>query len=272
MAQALNNRLHRSGAIDYNVEFDVRQAQIQKSKSGASGKKIWDFNDVDELSVCEGEPLFSIKQPAGKKQSNMTASRRPISLLSSLNGYVAFEETDYATMNTDLNNVKAGGSSDDAKKICADIRSMFFKNLRVSGFSVSKWAFARAGHQGDQFVATSGGLNTIYVDDDVEAGDILVADIPSFENSPPATSTNPFGFVEWQQKKGVPKSKKTLVVRAMPRIGHASEPKEKDNDMLDEFHLRGQVIGRCVRGAKKGERADIVHCHNAIGMKRKYRK
>ena len=66
--------------------------------------------------------------------------------------------------------------------------------------------------------------------------------------------------------------KQTLVVRAIPPL--PEPPKEANAEavllyalqiqMRKSFHRRGQVIGECVKGGKKGERIDIVHRGNAI--------
>lgn len=263
-AQSLNNRLHRSGAIDFNVEFNTRQAQMQNSShcnAPRVGKKLHMSQCKDDFSVCEGEPLFHVKQSTGNKSGGIQANRRPISLQSSLNGYVVVDQDT-------LNKCMTGGKC--MTGVCDTIRDAFFKNVVISGVAVSKWDFNKVGRQADQFVATSGGLNTLYVDEDVAAGDLVIADIP-FDAEMGAAQmgcTLPgsveFGFVSWQQKKGVPKSKRTLVLRPMPRA-HA----EGDDILISKFHRRGQVIGVCVRGAKKGERADIVHCHNAVGLNTK---
>lgn len=251
-SQSLNNRLHRSGAIDFNVEFDLRQSQVHAACNSSSGTKYMSSagGSPDTFSVCEGEPLYHVKQSSSHKSAGIQSSRCPIRLLSSLNGIVIHQVP-----------FKNGANPDVWSE---ELRETFFKNLRVSGVAVTKWDYGRVGHQANQFVATSGGLNTIYVDEDVAAGDLVIADIPHVEklNCPLMGSMQPdtheLGFVKWQHKKGVPKEKKTLVVRPMPRGLLVDE--------LASFHARGQVLGVCVRGAKRGERADIVHGHNAIGV------
>ena len=62
---AISNRLHRSGAIDFNVEFATRQAAIFK-QGKAPGKRLYAApTDENTLSVCEAEPLFTPKKVRG---------------------------------------------------------------------------------------------------------------------------------------------------------------------------------------------------------------
>ena len=246
---SVSNRLHRSGAIDFNVEFNTRQAQLHKQVEKQVGKrKLFEENNVDDVfSVCEGEPVYSFSSKRANFNGGCMSLRKPIQLLSSLNGY-------------DID--------DSAMTSPATVRNYVFKTVCPTGVSVTKWDFRMAGKQGDLFVATIGGLNTVYVDEDVVAGDVLVVDLPLSDNMPSDTfafsNSNPTGFIEWQVKRGVPKTKKTLVVRAMPRVA--------DNDaqrsLEEAFHNRGQVLGRCVKSAKKGERCDMVLTANAIGLNR----
>merc|ERR1712139_155292 len=111
-------------------------------------------------------------------------------------------------------------------------RELFFSEMRYTGVSVTKWAFARAGKQQDQFVATNGGTNTTYCDAECQAGDVLVADLPYSETlhqsllgdvrpelfDPSDATSASHGFAKCQTKKGTPKEKMTLVVRPIPAM------------------------------------------------------
>ena len=107
----------------------------------------------------------------------------------------------------------------------------------------------------------------MYVDEDVYAGDILIVDLPrdQDESFPECTEQNPYGFIEWQSKKGVPKTKRTLVVRSLP-----TAPNDMDTARAQEFkmkfYLRQQVLGQCTKGAKKGERCDLILGKNSVGV------
>merc|ERR1711934_848767 len=83
---AISNRLHRSGAIDFNVEFATRQAQIFKNPK-APGKRIYNVaTDEDSLSVCEAEPLFTPKKHKGNQYTSPDSVRNPVACISSVNG------------------------------------------------------------------------------------------------------------------------------------------------------------------------------------------
>jgi hypothetical protein len=243
---SVSNRLHRSGAIDFNVEFNTRQAQLHKQPCEKKRKMFEETNIDDVFSVCEGEPLYSFSSKRANFNGGCMSLRKPIQLLSSLNGY-----------NFEIN--------PDPDTTAEDIRNEVFKTVCPTGVSVTKWDFRMAGKQGDLFVATIGGLNTIYVDEDVVAGNVLVVDLPMGEHMEKKlrfSNSVPTGFIDWQVKRGVPKTKKTLVVRPMPTTAEDGS----QVDLEDAFRRRGQVIGRCVKSAKKGERCDLVLTANAIGM------
>lgn len=256
LSHSVSNRLHRSGAIDFNVTFDLRQAQINKGSHTAGAKRMFKGVDSDDaFSVCEGEPLYSVTSKRAKFGGGCMNSRQPISLLSSLNGIVI----DSADNDANVEN----------------LRDSFFNSVRPNGISVTKWDFRMSGKQGNLFVATLGGLNTIYVDDDVEAGDTIVVDLPhstEFKTDVYHAMDNPSGLIEWQVKRGMPKTKKTLTVRSMPHVpgdGDDLHKRMKRQSIFENgFYRRGQVIGRCVKGAKKGERCDIVLTGNAVAVAR----
>ena len=82
----------------------------------------------------------------------------------------------------------------------------------------------RAGQQQDQFVATAGGLNSVYTDVDAQAGDTMVVDLPwpsdllttdeakkgvaHYDPSAPhgaVAQSRPWGFAHCATKKGIPK-------------------------------------------------------------------
>ena len=60
---------------------------------------------------------------------------------------------------------------------------------------MTKYINDKIGHQADHFVVTLGRTNTVYVDDNVEAGDILFADIPYIDRG---TDNNPLMFASSQ--------------------------------------------------------------------------
>ena len=76
---------------------------------------------------------------------------------------------------------------------------------------------------------------------------------------------NPYGFITWQKKKGVPNAKRTLVVRALPTPHHGM-PSKLVKTFKNNFYLRQQVLGQCTKGAKRGERCDLILGKNAIGI------
>lgn len=277
MNKAITNRIHRSGAIDYNVEFATRQAEINQSEKGDDNKKrLWSLRDLgpgkDALSVCEGEPLYTTKKSRSNTYSAPDSCRNPISCLSSLNGTADpnFNKPGQ-TFEEKFCSIKDIPDTAERIKVYEELRDMFFAQLTYSGIAVSKWAYERQGRQQDQFVATMGGLNTIYVDEDVHAGDTVCIDLPFPDNLPDEMREcrdDKGGFVHWVVKKGVPETKRTLVVRPLPGP-RACCSKEEAMAMLDlqkGFERRRQKIGVCVTGAKKGERCDIVLAANAIGM------
>ena len=151
MDASIANRLHRSGAIDFNVEFATRQAQINLSSSNKDGKRLWANTALgpgnDGLSVCEGEPLYTTKRSKGNHYSSIDSSRNPVSCMSSLNGYVPPEGTtkihQYCQQ---IAKLRASGKSEDiATQILYyhRIREIFFSGLTFVGISVTKWAFER---------------------------------------------------------------------------------------------------------------------------------
>ena len=74
------------------VEFAVRQAGVQCS-SNPKAKRLFAASKsggADQLSVCEGEPLFSAKRCKGNNYSSVDSVRNPIACLSSLNGFSLF--------------------------------------------------------------------------------------------------------------------------------------------------------------------------------------
>ena len=271
----ITNKLHRSGAADCNVSYNLRQAGINAAKPRC-GKRMYGEGHGDHLSVCEGEPLYSSKQ----KKVDSNESRAPIAVLSSLNGSCVSE--------TFLDKVKA--CNDAPRNPCketftaySELRDDFFKNIAPAGIAVSKWDYRSRGKQQDQFVATRGGANTIYTDEDVEAGDTLIYDIPKMDatewtdgcqdcivkagNEP---GSQPFGLVEWQKKRGIPAEKRTLVVRSIPRITSEinadSDLKMRYDIFRQGFVRRGQVLGKCIKGGKAGERCDVMLEGMAVGL------
>lgn len=239
----ISNPLHRSGAIDYNVSFAVRTADIQRR----SDNKI----HPDELSVREREPLFVPLQ--GKERRGHLdapdAARNPTMCLSGLNGMKWSRS----------GAVRTQGETDDDL-----IRRIARQHILPCGLAVTGWDFGQAGKQQDQFVAAMGGGNSVYCDTDCRAGDLLWLDIPlccaetilrsSGEQTSEAEARdlkfcarqNPKGFVEWHPKRGVPPSKRTLVVRSLPRDSPAHELPSS------------WILGRATSNAKAGERVDLV--------------
>ena len=282
---SIANRLHRSGAIDFNVEYATRQANINLAPTNPGGKRMWTIQSLgpgnDSLSVCEGEPLYNTKRSKGNHYSSVDSCRNPISCMSSLNGYVPYEGAEKMEKIFDqLSKMRCATPAEQAQVIAKydQLRDIFFSGLNYCGIAVSKWAYERLGHQQDQFVATLGGLNTIYVDEEVNAGDMLCIDIP-YPNEMKSYcvdecdkqqcyNSKPWGFVQFNAKKGTPRNKVVLVVRVLPgaEISQKSpEVRKAMRRMREKFTSRGQVIGKCVKGAKKGERCDLVLGGNAMG-------
>jgi hypothetical protein len=279
----ISNRYHRSGAIDMPVEYAVRQVQLQNAERSKHGKRMWadcGGNDTDVYSITEGEPMFTVKRAKGKgMSSSLETGKNPLPVLSSLNGY-SCSTTDKLQ---DALAAAAGTPREDTRAqldAYDKLRDTFFNELSYAGVAVTKFSYAQIGRQGNQLVGTRGGLNTIFTDTDVHAGQVLIVDMPHAagrdENKPPLgcngahTCAHPWGLVHWQTKKGVPKGKRTLVVRALPHIPSTFESDGgKDisqfRKFIRGFFRRGQVIGKCVRGARAGGRVDVILEGNSVG-------
>jgi len=280
--EVISNRLHRSGAIDHNATFNIRQAQVQNAKKGVHGKKFWSQTEhADAFSVCEGEPCFTV---SNKKQKPLADNRNPIALLSSLNGFCPSNSQQISTA---IRECATADVAEEMEQLRAyhNLRNEFFKEICYTSTSVSKFDYGSIGRKGEQFVATMGGLNTIYADTPLAAGDVIVVDIPAFdaeslENTQrlatadcDAPDCKQYGLVTWKQKKGVPKSKRTLVIRSIPAMPLIRGSTAQDNELRDAYETfrqgflaRGQVVGKCVKAASAGERIDLVHVGNAIGI------
>jgi hypothetical protein len=143
------NRLHRSGAIDFNVEYAINEANRQRHKGGERNKStpMYPVADIsDSYSVVEGEPIFT-PNPRKRKAAALSGERGPRPCLSSLNG-ICLDGFDIR---------KALDTSKEPMSICEDLRDAFFSQYLPSGVSVTKWSYDKAGHQANQFVATNGG-------------------------------------------------------------------------------------------------------------------
>jgi len=273
--RAIANRLHRSGAIDANVEFPTRHAEVLKDRSSSQGKRLYAICPDDGFSVCEGEPIYTPKRHKGNHYTSVDSVRNPISCMSSLNGFSGVGDKIHSVKRSNTANLV------EAVKGHEKLRDTFFKEIHPSGISVSKWSYPRVGHQQDQYVATLGGMNTIYCDTDCQAGDTLVVDMPFpteaeymklvDKAAPGSKESNCWGFVECVPKKGCPREKITLVVRPLPDLPFGGNTADERRDrqaimmMRSNFARRGQIIGKCTRGAKKGERVDLCLQANAIG-------
>ena len=93
----------------------------------------------------------------------------------------------------------------------------------------------------------------MYTDVDIEAGDVVVVDVPYMDDMPQAAKYtgglgNDWGFAQRHHRKGIPSEKQLLIVRPIP-----TEKKAKYGCLR-----RGQIIGKCVKGAAAGSRFDIV--------------
>lgn len=282
---AISNRLHRAGAIDYNVEFATRHATILKDRAASDGKRMFGLCPDDGLSVCEGEPIYTPKRHKGNHYSSVDSCRNPIACISSLNGFS--QGLDKSTiLGKEKKPIKWDQQNNhllDCIKSHETVRDKFFEQVHPMGVAVSKWIFPKLGHQQDQYVGTLGGMNTIYCDTECQAGDTLVVDLPfptepdfadKVDKAQPGTANpNSWGFVECVKKKGCPREKVTLVVRPLPDLPKLTSI-GKDLEiqirvgyemMRSNFERRGQILGRCTRGAKKGERVDLCLQANAIG-------
>lgn len=278
----VSNRLHRSGAIDYNVSFDLNTAG---SYTQSANKRKWFESDGgDSLSVCEGEPIYCKKKLKKNRFSLQSMGRSPLEALSSVNGFSCEFMKDDAieSLNRKASTMQREKNVSREIALCEVLRDAFFSEVKYTGIAVSPWSYGRKGKQGELFVATLGGANTIYVDEDVEAGDTLVVDCPQINSTnlqEAMKQTNcdvnslqgnaSVGFIKWQHKKGMPKKKQTLVVRKLPTFKEPNPTPEilKEYRLLRQnFFRRGQVVGMCTRGALAGERADVVLGHNCLGV------
>lgn len=269
---SVSNRLHRSGAIDFNVEYNLRQSRLQQCKASTekNGKREFEDFTKDSYSICEGEPLFTVKRSKASSLNHCArSSRRAMPVLSSLNGTTIITPALVSQLEVLRDAYTSNNDGTLSQQIYNAIRNSFFKSINPTGVSVTKWAADMAGKQGEMLVATMGGLNTIYTDEDVFAGETLIVDIPDFplveKFINETTHDAPWRFIEWQHKRGVPKQKKTLVVRSMPQLPSCCDF-SKAKRFTDEFQRRGQVLGKCVKGARAGERCDIVLGSNAVGV------
>lgn len=279
---AISNRLHRAGAIDFNVEFPTRHAAMLKDTKGTNGKRLFQPCPDDGLSVCEGEPIYTPKRFKGNHYTSVDSCRNPIGCISSLNGFSqGLVSKDQMFKKGESIKCK-GNDLKECIKNHEELRDMFFKEVHPMGVAVSKWQYSKLGHQQDQYVGTLGGMNTIYCDTDCQAGDILVVDMPLptepecadlVDEARPGTSNpTPWGFVKCVNKKGTPREKVTLVVRPLPDLPNVTSDKTANMErrlaheiMRSNFERRGQILGKCTRGAKKGERVDLCLQANAIG-------
>lgn len=265
--KVVSNRLHRSGAIDFNVTYATRQANIYQKSTHSSTKRMYAKAAIeDELSVREAEPLYT---PKRQKRGNFAADvlRQPVATMSSLNGLAI----------DNMHNIATDSNKTPIDKH-EEMRELFFKEHRYMGLAVSPWAFDRAGKQQEQFVATSGGGNTLYCDVECQAGDTIVVDmpLPSDEDlrcvvgrydpeNGNAGDRDVSGFVRCTEKRGIPKGKQTLVVRPMPPLLRSNETTDQPiKTMRASFLKRGQILGTCIKGGKRGEHIDVILASNAI--------
>jgi hypothetical protein len=279
-------RLHRSGAIDCNVTFPVGQASDLVLQT-TDRTRLWSVaSDKDAYSVVSGEPLF---MPSRGRYSGcgsgLNSGISPGEMMSSLNGFSPpnlmedWANTIRLQLQSDHNPAKVPRDGVDpmVKEIDLynQLRDRLFCELIPSGVAVTKMPFREVPQA---FVATMGGGNTVPVDDDVNAGDILVVDFPMFDGDDvfgplksglsSDTQSVPWGFVPWHRKKGVTHEKRTLVVRSLPHRPHGLTAKQNlaFRRMVNGFRIRSQILGRCTTGAPAGGSADIIAIGNAIGL------
>jgi hypothetical protein len=259
-APAIANRLHRSGAIDFNCEINERQLAIHKDTNPKDAVNVlMHAQNDDELSVCEGEPLYACKKRRIDNSRSVNSMRRPIQCASSING-LHFRRTEVKDV-----------SNDPHKQLNA-ARDLFFHCMTYAGISVSKWDYRRLGQQQPQFVTTLGGANTIYCDEDCHAGDTLCVDIPKdfgqehiHLRRAQDVSPDQGGLVPCVPKKGTSKGKRTMTIRPLPSVQiKDAKNAEQINNTRQKMIERGQVIGTCMTGARKGERVDICLAANGI--------
>ena len=336
MEQQITNRLHRSGAIDFNCSYDVTEAQNAAANEHQDKRMLFmGAHEKDNYSVCEGEPLFTMRK---KIRLSDAHDRFNMTVMSSVNSCKMEDVNTKVSVNLfnaqpgnadpkwkhnlwdafEHNNQKPTAMSwidmlhlvkpDEPTRIIIDgrlraatqihedecknlrlamvlhtMRQAFFHSYRPVGVSGTKWSYEMLGRQGNEFVATLGGLNTIYVDDDVQSGDTLIVDMPFDQDNTSLKKQHTegnlaeayneckmdsklnacYGLCPMVKKKGCPREKRTLVVRSMPQFSGTIFDKYLRQGFVD----RGQVIGICVKSAAKGERCDIVLASNAIGMR-----
>lgn len=56
--RAVANRLHRSGGIDFNVEFATRHAAMLKNQKNPDGKRIW--TDTEKISSASYHSAYQM--------------------------------------------------------------------------------------------------------------------------------------------------------------------------------------------------------------------
>lgn len=254
----VRDRTHRTGKVDYVVNYATRAANVQYSaahRDKGSAYLAPRARSKDELSVCSGEPLFTPRQEHHKSFAAVSGPDRG-QCLSSLNG-LSFDQ---ATKIWDKD------PSSRAKLLRETVST---RVLAYSGIAVTHWDYESVGRQQDQFVATVGGMNTIYCDADCQTGDLLAVDLPLTSElaeilasgsggiteleyaAPSSPAPRAWGFCKLQRKRGVPNGKCTLAIRPW-----------------DESVPLEWVIGRVYEGAPRGGRVGVVLGASGIGLVR----
>jgi hypothetical protein len=70
-------------------------------------------------------------------------------------------------------------------------------------------------------------------------------------------NTHSWGFVKYTAKKGTPIENRNPV-RPIPLPATGTLPDDEIKKDAIKFVSRGQIVGQCAKGAKKGERIDII--------------
>ena len=136
----VSNRLHRSGAIDFNVAFDSRHANTHKKRAAGYHRSYSHDADDDCFSACEGEPLYQVCTKRARFGGGVALTRKPIQLLSSLNGVGMIEDDEIQTISASIP-VAAAMTAVAKEEVCHTLREHIFRKIQPNGVSVTKWDF-----------------------------------------------------------------------------------------------------------------------------------
>ena len=295
-----SKRLYESGQIIGNVNFAVKAANEQRS---SIRKRMYNWEQADDLSVRKGEAVFTPK----RQRECSVGSRLPAPVLSSVNGmglrcYDAMTDTftqlmDMAKQMKDdvgvLELARAMYAADESMT-AADLAtllemsaydgmrdSLFSENTYI-GISHTEWTYANVGKQQLGFAVNSGGMMTLpAAGGAIHNGETVVVDFPLMDSimsadikghSIKSAADGEPNYAEWgfhscQMREGIPRSKRCMVFRALPRKPRGMKPllSMMFDKMRAGFFRRGQVVGKCIQACKSGQTVDVNLIGNATG-------